>query len=209
LRTQVVFNSLGVAIVFILFVGAVIPLSVILATTGRSSRRRDRHLEEDINNIPPCNCSGAVNITIPQSMFIASSTVEQNITSGGGPTPVVYGSITTKLLPLLSGMNLTTGVFTAPEDGLYEINWFVGAPSPAGGTPTTVVFGSVSISNWPSEIVNINLPDTGFFTPFSGGLPAILQAGDTVVITFINASGFLLTLNAGSSLAVTKVNDIP
>lgn len=204
LRTHAVLNSVGLTIAFLLLVGTVVSLSIVLATTGRSSRRRDRHLEEEIDNLPP-----PVNVTIPQSMLIAMSNFEQNITNGAGPTPLVYGNITTKLLPLLPGLNLTSGVFTAPEDGLYAVSWFAGFPSPVAGGPTEVVYGTVVITDWPPHFVDANLPAVGLFAAFAGTVVPILRAGDTVVINFINVSGAPLTISPGANLAITKISDIP
>lgn len=204
------------ALALALIIAASIALGVVLATTGRSSRRRDRRLESEIDDLEAlvanltCNCSTPVdvNVTIPTSMVIATSSSTQQVNTGAGPVVITYDSTSTKLLPLLPGMNLSSGVFTAPDDGFYSINWLVGFPSPVPGTPTEVVFGLVSISNWAAEIVNINLPDTGFFTPFTGGVSAILQTNDTVSVALQNVSTANLTVNTGSTLAITKVNDI-
>lgn len=223
LSTQAARVSTGALLIgtaaLLIAIGATISLSIVLATTGRSSRRRDRRIEAELVELEAlvanltCNCSvippSDTNITIPQSMFIAQSTSQQNVTSGSGANVITYDTSSTKLLNLLPGMNLTSGIFTAPDDGLYNIVWSVGFNSPSPGAPTSVIFGFASISNWASEIVNINIPDTGFFTPFSGATTALLATNDTVSINIQNETPDLVTINAGSILSITKVNSIP
>lgn len=121
------------------------------------------------------------------------------------PFVLVFDTATTKILPLLSGYDSTTGLFTAPRDGVYSISYSTGWSSPGPGSVASPIKVFLFIDNWPFHADCIIPLDTGFFVASSGTVVAVMGAGETARVEFVNASGAGISLNAGAAIGIVQL----
>ena len=142
------------------------------------------------------------------SALVATTSGSTTVPASLANFTVVFDTVNTKVLPLVQGYDPTTGVFTAPRDGVYALSYAAGWSSPGPGTVTTPIKVFLFSGMWPAPGECIIPLDTGFFVSASGSTVAILEQGETASVVFVNASGSAISLNPGAAFAITQLTGL-